>query len=103
VIKAVHALRSHAFIKHIAIPTLPNRCRPIIYRIQPTRILALEKIMKPIPDKRLEFVNAEYNSAAGIIKSSWKYEGDQWIWDFAIPEGAVALVTIIVRLLLILI
>ena len=31
-------------------------------------------IMKPIPDKRLEFVNAEYNSAAGIIKSSWKYE-----------------------------
>lgn len=45
-------------------------------------------IMKPIPDKRLEFVNAEYNSAAGIIKSSWKYEGDQWIWDFAIPEGA---------------
>lgn len=51
-------------------------------------------IMKPIPDKRLEFVNAEYNSAAGIIKSSWKYEGDQWIWDFAIPEGAVALVTL---------
>ena len=38
-------------------------------------------IMKPIPDKRLEFVNAEYNSAAGIIKSSWKYEGDQWIFQ----------------------
>ena len=51
-------------------------------------------IMKPIPDKRLEFVNAEYNSAAGIIKSSWKYEGDQWIWDFTIPEGSVALVTL---------
>lgn len=51
-------------------------------------------IMKPIPDKRLEFVNAEYNSAAGIIKSSWKYEGDQWIWDFTIPEGAVAFVTL---------
>ncbi len=51
-------------------------------------------IMKPIPDKRLEFVNAEYKSAAGIIKSSWKYEGDQWIWDFTIPEGAVALVTL---------
>ena len=51
-------------------------------------------IMKPIPDKRLEFVNAEYNSAAGIIKSSWKYEGDQWIWDFTVPEGAVALVTL---------
>lgn len=51
-------------------------------------------IMKPIPDKRLEFVNAEYNSAAGTIKSSWKYEGDQWIWDFTVPEGAVALVTL---------
>ncbi len=51
-------------------------------------------IMKPIPDKRLGFVDAEYDSAAGKIKSTWKYEGDKWIWNFTIPEGSTASVTI---------
>ena len=51
-------------------------------------------IMKPVPDKRLGHVTAEYNSASGLIKSAWKYEGDQWIWDFTIPEGTTASVTI---------
>lgn len=51
-------------------------------------------IMKPIPDKRLGYVKAEYQSAAGLIKSAWKYEGDQWVWDFTIPEGASATVTL---------
>ena len=51
-------------------------------------------IMKPIPDKRLGHIDAEYQSAAGLIKSSWKYEGDQWIWNFTIPEGATASVTL---------
>ena len=51
-------------------------------------------IMKPIPDKRLGHINAEYQSAAGLIKSAWRYEGEQWIWDFTIPEGATASVTL---------
>ncbi len=51
-------------------------------------------IMKPVPDKRLGHVNAEYKSAAGLIKSSWKYEGDTWTWQFTIPEGATAMVTL---------
>ena len=51
-------------------------------------------IMKPVPDKRLGFVKAEYKSAAGVIKSEWKYEGDKWIWNFTIPEGATASVTL---------
>lgn len=51
-------------------------------------------IMKPTPDRRLGFVNAQYNSAAGLIKSSWKYEGEQWIWDFTIPDGARATVVV---------
>ena len=51
-------------------------------------------IMKPIPDKRLGHIDAEYQSAAGLIKSAWRYEGDQWIWDFTIPEGATASVTL---------
>ena len=51
-------------------------------------------IMKPVPDKRLGHLDAEYKSAAGLIKSSWKYEGDTWIWNFTVPEGAVAVVTL---------
>ena len=51
-------------------------------------------IMKPVPDKRLGFVKAEYNSAAGVIKSAWRYKGDKWIWEFTIPEGATASVTL---------
>jgi alpha-L-rhamnosidase len=51
-------------------------------------------IMKPIPDRRLGFMKAEYQSAAGMIKSEWKYEGDLWLWNFTIPEGASAIVTL---------
>ncbi len=51
-------------------------------------------IMRPVPDKRLGFVKAEYNSAAGLIKSAWHYKGDKWIWKFTIPEGATASVTL---------
>ncbi|MBR2326582.1 MAG: family 78 glycoside hydrolase catalytic domain [Alistipes sp.] len=51
-------------------------------------------VMKPIPDKRLGFVKAEYNSAAGLIKSAWRYEGDKWIWEFTIPKGSTASVTL---------
>ncbi|MBQ5719101.1 MAG: family 78 glycoside hydrolase catalytic domain [Alistipes sp.] len=51
-------------------------------------------IMRPLPDKRLGHISAEYNSAAGLIKSAWRYEGDKWIWDFTIPEGAIATVTL---------
>lgn len=51
-------------------------------------------IMSPIPDKRLGHITAEYRSAAGLIKSAWRYEGEKWIWNFTIPEGATATVTI---------
>lgn len=51
-------------------------------------------IMKPVPDRRLGFVKAEYDSPAGKIKSDWKYEGDKWIWNFTIPKGSTASVTI---------
>ena len=51
-------------------------------------------IMKPLPDKRLGHVTAEYHSAAGIIKSAWRYEGDTWVWTFTIPQGATASVTL---------
>jgi len=50
--------------------------------------------LKPVPDQRLGFINAEYKSAAGVIKSEWKYEGGKWIWNFTIPEGTTASVTV---------
>ena len=50
-------------------------------------------IMKPEPDRRLGHLDAVYPSATGTIESHWKYEGDEWIWTFTIPEGATASVT----------
>lgn len=51
-------------------------------------------IMKPVPDKRLGHIEAEYKTPAGLVKSSWRYDGDTWVWDFTVPEGAVAVVTL---------
>ena len=51
-------------------------------------------IMKPVPDKRLGHLKAEYKSAAGLIKSEWRYSGNNWIWSFTIPKGATATVTL---------
>ena len=51
-------------------------------------------VMKPVPDKRLGHVEAEYHSVSGLIRSAWKYEGDKWIWEFTVPEGSVAVVTL---------
>ena len=49
-------------------------------------------IMRPAPDKRLQHVEASYESAAGLIKSAWRYNGDQWTWQFTIPKGSTATV-----------
>ena len=51
-------------------------------------------IMRPLPDRRLGHVEAEYHSAAGTIKSAWRYNGSRWTWTFTIPSGATATVTL---------
>lgn len=51
-------------------------------------------IMKPLPDRRLGSLEASYKSVAGLIKSSWSYKGDVWTWNFTVPEGSVATVTL---------
>ena len=51
-------------------------------------------IMAPKPDRRLGSVKAEYRSRAGLITSAWRYEDEMWIWDFTVPEGATATVTL---------
>ncbi len=51
-------------------------------------------VMKPVPDRRLGFVDAEYVTPKGLAKSAWRYEGKKWIWDFTVPEGSTAKVTL---------
>ena len=51
-------------------------------------------VMAPKPDRRVGFVKAEYKSAAGLVKSHWRYEGGKCVWDFTVPEGATADVTL---------
>ena len=50
--------------------------------------------MKPVPDRRLGYVKAQYNTVYGHVKSSWKFNGDIWEWSFSIPEGTKARVTL---------
>ena len=51
-------------------------------------------VMSPKPDRRLGWVKAQYKSAAGLVTSAWRYEGDEWLWEFTVPEGATAVVAI---------
>ena len=51
-------------------------------------------VMAPKPDRRLGHIAAEYRTPKGLVKSAWRYEGDKWIWDFTVPEGATAAVTL---------
>lgn len=51
-------------------------------------------IMRPVPDRRLGYVKANYRSPAGLIRSSWRYDGPRWIWEFSIPDGVTATVTL---------
>lgn len=51
-------------------------------------------IMRPVPDRRLGCLDAVYKSVAGEIRSNWKYEGDEWIWNITVPEGCEASVTL---------
>ena len=51
-------------------------------------------IMKPVPDRRLGHLDATFSSPAGMIESHWKYEGNDLVWTFTIPEGSTASVTL---------
>jgi alpha-L-rhamnosidase len=51
-------------------------------------------IMKPLPLGDLTFVNAEYNSVRGPIKSHWTRTGNKFHWEIEIPAGSTATVTV---------
>ncbi len=48
----------------------------------------------PHPDKSIGFVNASYKSPLGMIKSSWKYVGDEVKHEIEIPVNVTAEVII---------
>ena len=50
--------------------------------------------MAPKPDRRVGFVKAAYRSASGVVRSAWRYDGDGWLWEFTVPDGAKADVTL---------
>ena len=45
--------------------------------------------MEPEMMDHLDWAKGQYNSPYGIIKSSWKREGDILYWDFTIPPNSV--------------
>ena len=50
-------------------------------------------VLRPHPDKRVNAVSAEYDSASGLITSAWKYGSDGKVtWNFTIPANTSATV-----------
>jgi alpha-L-rhamnosidase len=48
--------------------------------------------MNPYPVDGLDFVTASYQSVRGEIKSAWRKEGANFIWEITVPGNAVATV-----------
>ena len=46
--------------------------------------------LKPYPIDGLNRVDCQYNSVSGVIKSSWKRKGKQFVWDICIPANTTA-------------
>ncbi len=63
-------------------------------------------LLTPTPDmrevlpegqKRIGFASATYKSIAGVIESGWKFVEDGYVYDFVIPAGTTADVSLISR------
>jgi alpha-L-rhamnosidase len=50
--------------------------------------------LEPVVDTELEFAQGSYQSMYGEIKSSWRIEGDEIIYDFTIPANTTATVSL---------
>ncbi len=51
-------------------------------------------IVKPVPDKRINWVKTSLETRNGLVKSSWEYNGDKVTYNIRIPEGATATIII---------
>jgi alpha-L-rhamnosidase len=50
--------------------------------------------IEPVVSKELEYAQGSYKSMYGEIKSSWKIEGNEIIYDFTIPANTTATVSL---------
>nr|MCR5625796.1 family 78 glycoside hydrolase catalytic domain [Lachnospiraceae bacterium] len=50
--------------------------------------------VKPLPDHHITSAEARLNSAAGLIRSSWKIEGDKLKFEFEVPFDSEAVVVL---------
>jgi alpha-L-rhamnosidase len=56
---------------------------------------AYKKIaIAPHPDKRLGYADASIDSRSGKVRSYWYYKGDKVYYEFDIPTGATAEITL---------
>jgi len=53
-----------------------------------------EILIEPNPDSRLTYANTSYDSTYGEIKTSWKYEGENWKLDVTIPANTTARISL---------
>ena len=51
-------------------------------------------LFAPHPDKRLGFADASIESRLGKVRSSWYYKGDTVYYEFEVPAGATAEITL---------
>ncbi len=50
--------------------------------------------LAPHPDKRLGFVDGGIKTSFGVIRSSWYYKGNDIYYEFDIPQGTTAYLTL---------
>lgn len=64
--------------------------------IKPTETAPAYKeiIIAPSPDRRLGFADASIKSRCGFVRSYWRYEGDAVYYEFDIPNGSLARVSL---------
>ena len=48
----------------------------------------------PIPDKRVSYVKASLDTRCGTVKSEWHIDGDVITYNFEVPDGATADITV---------
>ncbi len=50
--------------------------------------------LAPLPDKRLSYAKGSVKTRHGLVESAWRIEGDTVYYDFLVPEGAGADITV---------
>ena len=58
--------------------------------IRPETAGFAEFILAPVPDRRIGFCKASYNSSNGLIRSYWRYEGDELVYECEVPANTSA-------------